>query len=97
MTKAIRPIIVLVVLLSLALLILLAAKRRSVTAEEAFDDAVQSVVKLERTVERDEFAVIAFASLLALVGFVFVTVLDERQGKAETPARASEASSTKTP
>jgi len=47
-------------LVLLALLTLLVVKREHLTAEEAEDDAVRAVVKLEDTVVRDKYAAVAF-------------------------------------
>jgi hypothetical protein len=80
----------------LVLLTLLAVKRRHMTAEEAVDDTVRVVVKMEDTVVRDKYAAVAFLGLVALFTFVMWTALraNEREDKATPPARDSSASDT---
>jgi hypothetical protein len=83
-------------LVLLALLTLLVVKRQHLTAEEAEDDAVRAVVKLEDTVVRDKYAAVAFLALMALFAFVTWTALraDEGGDKAMPPASGSSASDT---
>jgi hypothetical protein len=85
-----------VLLVVLALLTLLVVKRKGLTAEQAEDDAVQTVVKVEDTVVRDEYVAVAFLALLALFGFVTWTALRANPGedRATTPARESGAGGT---
>ena len=85
-----------VVLVLLALLTFLVVKRKHLTAEEAADDAVRPVVKLEDKVVRDEYAAVAFLALMALFAFVTWTALraKEGEGKAMPAARESSASGT---
>jgi hypothetical protein len=92
----IGPVVLLVLL---ALLTLLAIHRRGVTAEEAEDEAVGEVVKLEDTVVRHEPAAVAFLALTALFAFVTWTALRANEGedKATPPARESGASDKTTP
>ena len=86
-------------LVLLALLTLLVVKRKNLTAEEAEDDAVRAVVKVEDTVVRDEYAAVAFLALVALFAFVMWTALRAKEGehKAVPPARESSASGTTEP
>jgi hypothetical protein len=87
------------VLVLLAVLTLLAVKRKHVTAEEAVDEAVRPVVKLGDTAVRDERAAVAFIVLVALFAFVTWTALRAKEGedKAMPPARESGASGTTEP
>jgi hypothetical protein len=75
-------------LVLLALLTLLVVKRKHLTAEEAVDDAVRPVVKLEERVIRDERGAVAFLALMALLAFVTWTALRANEGedKAMPPA-----------
>ena len=81
-------------LVLLALLTLLVVKRRHLTAEEAEDDAVRVVVKLQHTVVRDRHVAVAFVALAAIFGFVTWTALRAKEGadKALPPAGESSAS-----
>jgi hypothetical protein len=94
MKKSTFRLVVLLVLL--ALLTLLVVKRKYLTAQEAEDDAVRAVVKLEDTVVRDDDAAVAFLALVALFAFVTWTALRANQGedKAKPPARESSANGT---
>jgi hypothetical protein len=74
----IGPVVVLVLL---ALLTFLVVKRQYLTAEDAEDGAVRTVVKLEDTVVRDERAAVAFLALVALFAFVTWTALRANQGE----------------
>ena len=84
-----------VVLVLLALLTFLVVKRQYLTAEDAEDAAVRTVVKLEDTVVRDDVAAVAVLALVALFAFVVWTVLRPKgeEDKAR-PARESSASGT---
>ena len=97
MKKSTFRLVVLLVLL--ALLTLLVVKRKYLTAQEAEDDAVRAVVKLEDTVVRDDDAAVAFLALVALFGFVTWTALRAKEGedKAVPPAKESGASGTTGP
>ena len=79
-------------LVLLALLTLLVVKRRHLTAEEAEDDAVRVVVKLEHTVVRDAYAAVAFLALVALFAFVTWTALRAKEGEDKTMPLAGESS-----
>jgi hypothetical protein len=94
MKKGTLRLVVLLVLL--ALLTLLVAKRKDLTAEEAADEAVRPVVKLWDTVVRHEHAAVAFLALMALFAFVMWTALcaNEGEDKAMPPAQESSASGT---
>jgi hypothetical protein len=83
-------------LVLLALLTLLVVKRRYLTAEEAEDDTVRTVAKLEHPVVHDEFAAVAFLALMALFVFVTWTALRTNDGEDEAmpPTRESSASGT---
>jgi hypothetical protein len=83
-------------LVLLALLMLLVVKRRGLTAEEAQDEGVRTVVKLHDTVVRDRYAAVAFLGLMALFAFVVWTALRTKEGedKATPPASESSASGT---
>jgi hypothetical protein len=83
-------------LVLLALLTLLVVKRKDLTPEEAEDDAVRAIVKLEDPVVRDGHAAVAFLALMALFAFVTWTALRANEGedKAMPPARESSASDT---
>jgi hypothetical protein len=94
MKKSTLRLVVLLVLL--ALLTLLVVKRKDLTAEEAEDDAVRAVVKLEDTVVRDDYAAVAFLALVALFAFVTWTALRANEGedKVRPPAGESSANGT---
>jgi hypothetical protein len=70
--------------------------RKDHTAEEAEDDAVRAVVKLEGAVDRDDCAAVAILALMALFAFVTWTALRANGGedKAMPPVRESSASDT---
>jgi hypothetical protein len=89
----IGPVVLLVLV---ALLTLLAVKRKYLTAEEAEADAVRTVVKVEDTVVRDRHAPIAVLALIALFGFVMWTAIQAKEGedKPMPPAKESSADST---
>jgi hypothetical protein len=91
-----RKIGPLALLLLLALLTLLAVKRKHLTAEEAVDDAVRPVVKMADTVVRHERAAVALLALMALFAFVMWSALRTNEGedKSKPPARESSASDT---
>jgi hypothetical protein len=84
------------VLVLLALLTLLAVKRKHLTAEEAADDAVRAGVQLEDKVLRDGHGAVAFLALMALLAFVTWVALRANEGedKAMPPAGESSASGT---
>ena len=84
------------VLVLLVLLTFLVVKRRSLTAQEAVDDAVRAVVKVEDKVVRHERAAIALLAVMALFAFVAWTALRANEGedKAMPPARESSESGT---
>jgi hypothetical protein len=94
MKKSTLRLVALLVLL--ALLTFLVVKRKDLTAEEAEDDAVRAVVKVEDTVVRDDDVAVAFLALMALFAFVTWTALRANEGedKAMPPARESSASGT---
>jgi hypothetical protein len=94
MKKSTLRLVILLVLL--ALLTFLVVKRKDLTAEEAEDDAVRAVVKLEDTVVRDDVAAVAVLALVALFAFVTWTALRANDGedKVRPPARESSASGT---
>jgi hypothetical protein len=89
----IRAVALLVVL---ALLTLLVVKRESLTAEEAQDDAVRTVVKLKDLVVRHEYAVVAFLILMALFAFVTWTGLRANEGEDKATPSAGESSASDT-
>ena len=84
------------VLVLLVLLTFLVVKRRSLTAQEAVDDAVRAVVKVEDKVVRHERAAIALLAVMALFAFVAWTALRANEGedKAMPPAKESSAGGT---
>ena len=75
--RRIGPVALLVLL---ALLTLLAVKRRHLTAEEATDETVRSVVKVENTVRHDQYAAAALLVLITLFAFVMWTALRANRG-----------------
>jgi hypothetical protein len=83
------PVALLVLLASLALLVLLAVHRKGLTANEAEDEVVGTVVKAEDLVVRDKYVAVAVLALMALFAFVMWTALRANQGddKAMRPAR----------
>jgi hypothetical protein len=83
-------------LVLLALLTLLVVKRKHLTAEEAEDDAVRTVVKLKDTVVRDEYMAGACLALLALFAFVTWIALRANEGEDKATAPASESSASGT-
>jgi hypothetical protein len=85
-------------LVLLALLTILVVKRKHLTAEEAVDEAVRPVVKLEATSSRDEYAAVAILALLALFAIVTWAALrvNEGEDKAMPPAGESSESGTTT-
>jgi hypothetical protein len=78
-------------LVLLALLTLLVAKRnKEHPVEEAEEDAVRTVVKLEDTVVHDEYAAVAFVAVIALFALVIWTALGANKGEdTATPPRES--------
>jgi hypothetical protein len=97
MNKATRNnVIPIAVLVVLGLLALLAVKRKDLTAEEAEKDAVRTVVNLEDTVERDEYAMVALAVVVALCAFVVWMAVRAREGgdKVALPVREPGTSNT---
>ena len=83
-------------LVFLALLALLLIKREHLTAGEAADGTVRTVVKLRDLAARHEYAAVGFLALLALIAFVTWTAHRTNQEKdKETPTRESSASDTK--
>jgi hypothetical protein len=88
----ITPIALLVLLLLLTLLVV---KRKNLTAEEAEEYAVWKVVQLEGTVDRDDFAAVAFLAVTALFAFVMWTALRAREEEEPPPTREPSASGTK--
>jgi hypothetical protein len=93
---SIGPVALLVVL---ALLTYLVVNRKGVTADEAEGDAVRTVVKLEHSIDRDDFSAVAFLVLVALFAFVTWTTLRGHKGedKATPPVSESSASGTTPP
>jgi hypothetical protein len=89
-------IITLLVLLSLLLVLL--AKRRALTIDEAESDAVQDVVKVQDTVIGDDYVAVVVLAVVALFGFVLWTAIRANQveDKAMPPASGSSASDTTT-
>jgi hypothetical protein len=85
-----RPIVLLALLVLVALL---AVHRRGVTAQEAEDEVVGEVVKVEDAVFRHKHAGVALVGLVALSAFVMWRALraQEGQDKAVPPARESSA------
>ena len=83
----------------LALLALLVVKRIDLTAEEAENEAVRTIGKLENTLVKDERVVIALLAVLALFAFVLWTELRTKEGedKAMPPPGESSASGTTAP
>jgi hypothetical protein len=73
-------LVVLMVLLTLPV-----AKRKDLTAEEAEDDALRTVVKLGDTGIRNEDAAVAFLALMLLFAFVMWTALRASDGKTNMP------------
>jgi hypothetical protein len=75
----ITPVILLVFL---ALLTLLVAKRhRERPVEDAEDDVVRAVVKVDDLVVHDEYAAVAFVALIALFALVIWTALGANKGE----------------
>jgi hypothetical protein len=87
------------VLVLLALLTLLVVKRKHLTAEEAVDESVRVVVRLDERVASDKYGAVAFLALMALLAFVTWSALgaNEAEDEATPPARESSASGTKAP
>jgi hypothetical protein len=87
----IGPVALLVLLALLTLLVVKRQHRQHLTAEEAQDDAVRAVVKLEDTLVRHERAAVVFLALMALFAFVTWTALRANEGedKAKPPDRES--------
>jgi hypothetical protein len=75
-------------LVLVTLLVILAVKRRELTVEEAEFGAVREGFNLANTVfrARDEHAVIAFACLAALCGFVLWTAVNAKVEEDGPPA-----------
>jgi hypothetical protein len=82
-----RTIAPAVLLVLLALLALLVVKRKDLTVEEAEVGAVREVVKRQHTILRDEYAVVAFLGLMALLAFVTWIVLRANEGEDEAMPR----------
>jgi hypothetical protein len=84
-------------LLLLVVFILLVAKRRDLRVEEAEDDTVQTVVRVENTVVHDKYAASALLATLALFAFVIWTVLRGKSGEdpAKPPAQESSGDGTR--
>ena len=76
--RKIAPVAVLVLLV---LLTVLAVHRRGLTAKEAENEAIGTVVKVEDMAVRDEFATVAFLAVVALFAFVTWIALHSRKGK----------------
>src|SRR5262245_50156638 len=85
--RGIGPVALLVLL---ALLALLAVKRRHLTAEEATDETVRSVVKVENTVRHDKYAAAALLVLITLFAFVMWTALRANQGVRPPEAKTAD-------
>ena len=83
--RRIGPVVLLVLL---ALLTLLAVKRRHLTTEEATDETVRAVVKVENTVLHDNYAIVALLALITLFAFVTWTAVraNQREDQALPPA-----------
>ena len=94
MKKSTLRLVILLVLL--ALLTFLVVKRKDLTAEEAEDDAVRAVVKLEDTVVRDKYAAVAFLGLVALFAFVTWKALRGKEGEDKPMPSAKESSASDT-
>jgi hypothetical protein len=70
-----------VLLMLLALLAVLVAKRQALRIDEAEDEAVQAVVTVKNTVVRDEYVAGAVLVVLALFGFVIWAAIRAEQEK----------------
>jgi hypothetical protein len=92
--RKVGPVALLVLLAVAALLVLLAVHRKGLTAKEAEDEVVGTVVKVEDLVVRDRHTAVAVLAMVALFAFVMWTALRANQGedKAMPPARESSAS-----
>jgi hypothetical protein len=84
-------------LLLLVLFTLLVAKRRDLTVDQAEDDTVQTVIRVENTVVRDKYVASALLATLALFAFVIWKVLRVKPGEdpANPPAEESSADGTR--
>jgi hypothetical protein len=76
--RRIGPVALLVLL---ALLALLVVKRRYLTVEEATDETVRAVVKVENTLFHDQDAVVILLALITMFAFVTWTVLRANRGE----------------
>jgi hypothetical protein len=83
-------------LVLLVLLTLLVVKRQNLTAEEAQDDAVGTVVQLKDMVVRHEYRVVAFVGLTALFAFAMWIALRANEGEDKAPPRPGESSASDT-
>jgi hypothetical protein len=87
----IGPVALLVLLVLLALLVV---KRSHLTAEEATDDAVREVVKVEDTLLRDNYVLVAVLVVTTLFGFVTWTAVRANQGEDQAMPPAGRRDST---
>ena len=76
----------------LALLAVLVVKRGHLTADEAEVGAVQAVVKVQNTLLKDKYAVVAALGLVALFAFVMWTELRAKEGDDQAMPQAEESS-----
>jgi hypothetical protein len=81
-------------LVLLALLTVLAVKRRHLTTEEATDDTVRVVVKVQNTILHDKYALLAVLALITLFVFVTWTALRANQGEDQAMPPAGRGDST---
>jgi hypothetical protein len=91
--RNLRPVVVLALLVLLALV---AVHRRGVTAQEAEDEAVGAVVKVDDAAFRHEFAGVAIVGLMALFAYVMWAALRAREEDKAMPQASESGASEKT-
>jgi hypothetical protein len=84
------PFVLLVLLVTLALWML---KREGATAEEDADNTIRAAVRLQHSVDREGYAVVAFVILAALVTFITWTAFRADKGEDEAASSTGESSS----
>jgi hypothetical protein len=77
-------------LVLLALIALLAIHRKGLTADEAAEEGVGVVVRLEDDVFRDEYRTVATLAVIAMFAFVMWTVLRAKKEADKTMPLAKE-------
>jgi hypothetical protein len=83
-------------LVLLVLLTLLVVKRQNLTADEAQDDAVRTVVQVKDVFVRHEYALPAFLGFMAVFAFVMWTALRANKGEDKAPPPPGESSASDT-